>query len=90
VELRPGRVQALLVDDPEYMGAVLDISDQRLAWRPHKGGTLDEVCLLPSLERGKLRCASVFGPPGFEMTVSDQRIVLLWYDNANLVLRRKR
>ena len=40
VKLRDGAVQALQVDDLEYMGAVLDISDRRLAWEPHEGGTL--------------------------------------------------
>lgn len=91
VELRGGPVQALTINDPIYMGAVLDVSAQRLAWRIHKGSEpyLSDVCLEPRLKHQSLHCASGdFGPPGSTLAVYGRRIVLVWYDNANLVLER--
>jgi len=90
VKLRPGRVQALRENDPEYMGAILDISQERMQWRPHQGGTLDEVCSSPRLVGESIKCLGRFGPPGVTMTVSGSRLTFLWYDNGNLILQRAR
>ena len=91
VKLRPAQVQALQENDPEYIGAVLDISKGRMQWRPHQGGTLGDICDRPRLEGSRVRCAfGAFGPPDTTLTMSDGHLVLQWYDNANLILRRKR
>jgi hypothetical protein len=88
--LRPSRVQALSENDPAYLGAVLDISADRIAWRPHPGdGTLDDNCRRPRLLVDQISCGEgAFGLPGSKVTLSGNRIVLEWYDNAILVLQR--
>jgi hypothetical protein len=47
VELRPNMVQALTVDDPNYMGSVLEVTSGRLAFVVKKGGELNDVCVGP-------------------------------------------
>lgn len=92
VRLRPAKVQALRPDDPAYLGAVLDASPARLVWavKP-KGGTLDDVCRGPKIESGAVFCASgAFGPPHARITATPDGLVLDWYDNAQLELRRIR
>ena len=90
VRLRPARAQALQPDDPAYMGAVLEASPARLAWRVKpKGGTLGDVCQGPRLKAGAVTCASgSFGPPGAHVEVKPDELDLDWYDNAQLALRR--
>jgi len=90
VKLRPGRVQALRENDPEYMGAILDISLERMQWRPHAGGTLDEVCNSPLIVDEFIKCSGKFGPPGVVLAVKDGGLLFRWYDNGDLFLQRKR
>ena len=90
VRVRPGKVQALQPDDPEYMGAVLDASPARLFWavKP-KGGTLDDMCQGPKLKAGAVACASgSFGPPQARMTTGPGVLRLDWYDGAQLELHK--
>jgi hypothetical protein len=92
VRLRPGLVQALTDDDPGYMGAVLEISSQRLAFVVKKqGGTFDDVCVGPQWDGARVHCASgAFGPPGSALSGLGEQLRLDWYDNAILTLRRAR
>ena len=89
VKLRPAPVQTLQENDPAYMGALLDISKERLQWRPQEGGTLGDICDRPRLAEKSIQCGSgEFGPPGAAFTMSNGDLVLRWYDNADLILRR--
>jgi hypothetical protein len=91
VELRPAAIQALTVDDPIYMGAVLEIGAARLAFVAKKGGELDDACVRPSWDGALIRCATgKFGPPGSALSDLGDRLRLEWYDNAILMLRRMR
>ena len=90
VRVRPAKVQALQLDDPAYMGAVLDASPARLLWavKP-KGGTLDDVCQGPKLEAGAIACASgSFGPPHARVRTGPGVLGLDWYDGAQLELQK--
>jgi len=85
-------VQSLQVDDPDYMGAVLEVSTSRLAFivKP-RGGTLDDVCLGPRWNGALVSCVSgTFGPPGSLLSDMGDRLRLEWYDNGILILRRVR
>ena len=89
VKPQAGPAQTVQENDPEYMGAVLDISKQRLQWRPQEGGTLGDICDRPRLAGTSIRCGSgEFGPPGATLTMSDGHLVLRWYDSADLILQR--
>lgn len=90
VQVVPGSVQAITPDDPAYMGAVLTIAPDRLAWRPHAGGTLSDICEGPTLDAARVvHCHSgAFGPEGAVLNAAGGCLFLFWYDNAILVLRR--
>jgi hypothetical protein len=91
VQVRPAVVQALTVDDPDYMGAVLEVTASRLAFIVRPGGTLDDVCLGPHWNGALVSCVSgTFGPPGSLLSVMGDQLRLEWYDNAILTLRRVR
>jgi len=95
VDVTPGRVQALSESDPAYMGAIIDISAQRLAWRAAGSdprATLSDVCTAPRvLPGGAIHCApgGVFGPPGATLVVADGRLRLDWYDGGRLILQKQ-
>ena len=90
VDLAPGRIQALGKDDPAYMGAILDISFEKIAWRPHRDGELSDVCTGPRYDSVRFNCSSgTFGPPGATATLAGSRLRLVWYDNARLVLQKR-
>lgn len=90
VRVKPSDVQALTEDDPTDMGAVLDVSRDRLAWRPRKEGTFSDVCTGPRLTLdGQISCKDgEFGPPGALLAMQGERLRLDWYDGATLELRR--
>lgn len=92
VKVKPGDVQALSENDPSDMGAVLDISRDRLAWRPREEGNFSDVCNGPRLTLdGQVSCRDgQFGPPGAQMVLKGDRLQLDWYDDAALELRRER
>lgn len=93
VSLAAGPVQALVVDDPAYMGAVLEVSPTKLVWRPGAAtGELSDTCDGPAIAADGVRCVSgAFGPPGSRLaTEADGRISLGWYDGAILHLARIR
>ncbi|RYY17540.1 MAG: hypothetical protein EON55_01930 [Alphaproteobacteria bacterium] len=92
VHVRPGDVQALSANDPADMGAILNISRDRLAWQPHDGGTFADVCTKPRLTLdGQVSCATgQFGPPGIRLVPQDDGLRLDWYDDATLILQRHR
>jgi len=91
VGVRPAPVQALVENDPEDMGAVLDIAPERLSWRPGKGAAFTDVCESPRLAAdGSIGCAKgAFGYAGAKLKVIGSRIRLDWYDNAILTLKRQ-
>lgn len=95
VEVVPNRVQALSENDPAYMGAILDISAQRVAWRAadrDPRATLSDLCTAPRLlPDGTIHCVagSFFGPPGAKLAIADGRLRLDWYDGGRLILRRQ-
>ena len=95
VEVVPNRVQALSENDPAYIGAILDISARRVAWRAadrDPRATLFDVCTAPRLlPDGTIHCAaaSFFGPPGAELAIADGRLRLDWYDGGRLILQRQ-
>jgi hypothetical protein len=89
VQLRLATVQALDVDDPSYMQAVLDVGDARLSWSYRPGGELDDVCVGPRWNGSIVECVvGSFGSPGATLTYLSDRLRLEWYDNAILTLHR--
>lgn len=92
VHVQPGEVQALVENDPADMGAVLEISRERLSWQPHDGGTFTDVCTGPRLTLdGQVSCTSGdFGPPGARLVAQGDTVQLDWYDGAMLNLTRAR
>jgi hypothetical protein len=82
--------QALRTNDPADLGAVLDITPDRLSWRPGKGDSFSDICDGPRMTSGgAIVCAKgVFGYPGATLTVAGNRMRLEWYDNAILTLER--
>jgi hypothetical protein len=91
VDLQPGgEVQALIKNDPSDMGAILDISTERLKWRPGKGSTFSDVCEGPFLEPdATLACTKGnFGYAGATLKAVGPRLRLEWYDNAILTLSK--
>jgi hypothetical protein len=89
LELRLATVQALDVDDPSYMGAVLEVSGARLSWSYRPGGELDDVCVGPSWSGSVVGCViGSFGPDGAMFEYMGDRLRLEWYDNAILTLQR--
>jgi len=91
VELRANTVQALTVDDPAYMGAVLQVTAGRLEFVVKTGGELDDVCVGARWDGALVGCVvGSFGPPGAALTNLGDRLRLEWYDNALLTLRRVR
>jgi hypothetical protein len=92
VDLEPATVQALRENDPEDMGAILEITPDRLSWRPGKGKAFTDVCDGPSLATdGSVACdTGVFGYAGAKLKIIGSRIRLGWYDNAILTLERVR
>ena len=84
-------VSALSENDPADMGAVLDVSPGKLAWRPHPaGGTFDDACTGPSLAAdGTVACRDgQFGPPGAHLVRQGGGLRLDWYDGGVLILHR--
>lgn len=92
VRVKPSDVQALTENDPTDMGAVLDISRDRLSWRPREEGTFSDACTGPKLTLdGQVSCKEgEFGPPGAQLVAKGDRLQLDWYDGATLELRRER
>ncbi|MBV9564803.1 MAG: hypothetical protein JOY90_30810 [Bradyrhizobium sp.] len=91
VDLQPGgEIQALTQNDPADMGAILDISTERLKWRPGKGSAFSDVCEGPFLEPdATLACAKGnFGYAGATLKIVGPRLRLEWYDNAILTLSK--
>jgi len=90
VRVAPGPVQAVSDDDPVLMGAVLSISPERLAWKPHKGGFFTDSCPGPQIgPDDSIGCAEgQFGPPDAHLTGDGVRLKLDWYDGAILTLAR--
>jgi hypothetical protein len=90
VELKPAPLQALGPNDPADLGAILEISPNRLSWRPGKGDAFSDVCEAPQLTcDGEISCAKgFFGYPGATLKIINSRIRLEWYDNAILTLDR--
>jgi hypothetical protein len=91
VDLQPGgEVQALIKNDPADMGAILDISTERLKWRSGKGSAFSDVCEEPFLEPdATLACTKGnFGYAGATLKVVGPRLRLEWYDNAILTLSK--
>ncbi|MBX3485516.1 MAG: hypothetical protein KF737_18505, partial [Phenylobacterium sp.] len=50
VDVAPSPVQALVPNDPTYMGARLVVTPRRLSWRGGAPPTLNEVCVMPAFE----------------------------------------
>jgi hypothetical protein len=91
VDLQPGKdIQALTKNDPADMGAILDISTERLKWRAGKGSAFSDVCEGPFLEPdATLACTKGnFGYAGATLKVVGPRLRLEWYDNAILTLSK--
>jgi len=90
VTVAPSPVQAVTRDDPSLMGALLDVTRDRLSWRaPHRSTSLDMSCEQPRLVRGAILCRSgSFGPPGTRATRRGDTLTLPWYDGATLRLTR--
>jgi hypothetical protein len=91
VRVAPGPVQVVRDDDPALMGAVLSISPERLAWKPHKGGFFTATCPGPQIgPDDSIGCAEgQFGPPDTRLTGKGVRHTLDWYNGAILTLMRK-
>jgi hypothetical protein len=85
-----GAVKAPNSTDPAYVGAILEVSKDWMAWRPHKGGgNLSDVCMAPHVLQGALQCSyGSFGPKGARLTLENGRLLLDWYDDTKLVLQR--
>lgn len=81
VRVAPGPVQAVRDDDPALMGAVLSISPERLAWKPHKGGFFTATCPGPQIgPDDSIGCAEgQFGPPDEQRCATHARLVQ-WRD----------
>jgi len=89
VQLRRATAQALTADDPNYIGAVLEVSGQRLAWVYRPGGELDDTCIGPRWNGAVVECiVGSFGPSGSALTYMGDQLRLEWYDNAILTLQR--
>ncbi len=91
VRVAPGPVQAVSDDDPALMGAVLSISPERLAWKPHEGGFFTDTCPGPQIGAdNSIGCAEGrFGPPEAHLVSEGVQIKLDWYDGAILTLSRQ-
>ena len=90
LQLRPSRVYALRIDDPKYMGPVLEATNNRLTW-PYRptGGELEDACIRPRWDGSLVACAAGgFGPPGATLTYAGDQLRLEWYDGAILTLQR--
>lgn len=83
-------VQALSENDPADMGAVLDVSPNRLAWRPREVSGFEDVCTTPRLTPdGRVQCGEgAFGPPDTRLARAGDRLEFDWYDGARLVLEQ--
>jgi hypothetical protein len=99
VKVAPGKVQALVDNDPAYMGAVMQLSPARFRWThggDKPGGTLDDVCegprVMPASRSGSLvKCKlGSWGPPGARLRMVGGSLRLTWYDGAILELVRQR
>lgn len=90
VTVAPSPVQAVTPDDPSLMGALLDVTRDRLSWRaPHRSTSLETSCDMPRLVRRAILCRSgSFGPPGSRVTRRGDTLTLPWYDGATLRLTR--
>jgi hypothetical protein len=77
-------------DDPIYMGAVLEVSESWMAWRPQKKkGQFGDVCMTPRIVGGALKCEyGNFGPKDAKILYANGMLSIDWYGNAKLVLAR--
>jgi hypothetical protein len=103
VEVADSPVQALVKNDPTYMGAVLEISAEKLIWtkgtdtRPIDP-TIDNCDAAPSFTEtdGNLytSCGDAPWGPGDQggafHQVSENEITLDWYDGGILTLTRQK
>src|SRR5471032_2137202 len=69
---------ALKKDDPVYMGAILEISEAWMAWRPQKkAGQFGDVCMAPRIVGGMLKCAyGSFGPKDARVLYADDKLAI--------------
>jgi hypothetical protein len=81
---------ALKKDDPVYMGAILEVSEEWMAWRPQKkAGQFGDVCMAPRIVGGALKCAyGNFGPKDAKVLYANGHLALDWYGDAKLVFAR--
>src|SRR5476651_1303733 len=77
-------------DDPVYMGAILEISEAWMAWRPQKkAGQFGDVCMTPRILGGTLKCSyGNFGPKDAKVLYADGKLAIDWYGDAKLVFAR--
>jgi hypothetical protein len=78
-------------NDPVYMGAVLEVSEAWMAWRPQKkdAGQFGDVCMTPRIVGGALKCEyGSFGPKDAKILYANGMLAIDWYGDAKLVLVR--
>jgi hypothetical protein len=85
-----GSAHPLKENDPVYMGAILEVSEDWMAWRPQKkAGQFGDVCMTPRILGGALKCAyGNFGPKDAKVLYANGNLAIDWYGDAKLVFSR--